>query len=253
MKVLYFTSTGNSLHVAKQIGGELISIPRALKDNRLEFEDDKIGIVFPCYCLCTPYIIQEFIAKVTLKSPYIFAVMTYGNFSADGTGHIKKICANSGIELSYSNEIKMVDNYLPFFEMQQQIDTAGQKNIGQNLQAIVEDIHAGKKQLRHNGVLRKFATIGGQGIYRFTGGNSDKRFIIEESCNGCRVCQKVCPVENISINAKPEFMHRCIECLACAQNCPQNAIQLKKQKSRVRFRNEHVTLEEIITANNQTS
>ncbi len=28
MKILYFTATGNCLHVAKQLGGELLSIPQ---------------------------------------------------------------------------------------------------------------------------------------------------------------------------------------------------------------------------------
>ena len=49
MKVLYFTATGNSLAVAKRIGGELISIPRAMHDGDLSFADDAVGLVFPVY------------------------------------------------------------------------------------------------------------------------------------------------------------------------------------------------------------
>lgn len=47
MKVLYFTATGNSLRVAKEIGGEPLSIPQMIKEGRYEFSDDKIGMVFP--------------------------------------------------------------------------------------------------------------------------------------------------------------------------------------------------------------
>ena len=79
MKVFYFTATGNSLDVAKRFGGELYSIPKVLKGNEFDFEDEKIGIVFPCYAFAAPGIVREFIEKVTLKSPYIFAIMTYGN------------------------------------------------------------------------------------------------------------------------------------------------------------------------------
>lgn len=47
MKILYFTATGNSLAVAKKLGGELISIPQAIKNNQYEIKDDVIGFVFP--------------------------------------------------------------------------------------------------------------------------------------------------------------------------------------------------------------
>lgn len=49
MKVLYFTSTGNNLYIAKQLGGELLSIPKLLHEGRLEHEDEALGVVFPCY------------------------------------------------------------------------------------------------------------------------------------------------------------------------------------------------------------
>ena len=37
MTIFYFTATGNSLAVAKRVGGELISIPKALKDGEYFF------------------------------------------------------------------------------------------------------------------------------------------------------------------------------------------------------------------------
>lgn len=49
MKILYFTATGNNLYIAKRLGGELYSIPKLIKEGKYEFEDEKIGIVFPAY------------------------------------------------------------------------------------------------------------------------------------------------------------------------------------------------------------
>ena len=40
MKTLYYTSTGNNLYIAKQLGGELISIPQLMKKNEFDIEDD---------------------------------------------------------------------------------------------------------------------------------------------------------------------------------------------------------------------
>ncbi|CAG4707272.1 Uncharacterised protein (plasmid) [Enterococcus faecalis] len=43
MTILYFTATGNSLYVAKRLGGKLISIPQMIKENKYEFSDERIG------------------------------------------------------------------------------------------------------------------------------------------------------------------------------------------------------------------
>jgi flavodoxin len=47
MKILYFTGTGNSLAVAKRIGGELLSIPQEIHKKEMTYSDDAIGLVFP--------------------------------------------------------------------------------------------------------------------------------------------------------------------------------------------------------------
>ena len=44
MTILYFTATGNSLYVAKRLGGKLISIPQMIKENKYEFSDERIGL-----------------------------------------------------------------------------------------------------------------------------------------------------------------------------------------------------------------
>lgn len=49
MKIFYFTGTGNSLYVAQQLGGELLSIPQVMKDDRIEIQDEAVGIVCPIY------------------------------------------------------------------------------------------------------------------------------------------------------------------------------------------------------------
>ena len=49
MKTCYFTGTGNSLQVARGIGGELLSIPRLMRQGGIEVKDDAVGIVCPVY------------------------------------------------------------------------------------------------------------------------------------------------------------------------------------------------------------
>ena len=51
MTICYFTASGNSLYVARQIGGRLLSIPKLMKEESIDIEDDAIGIVSPVYVL----------------------------------------------------------------------------------------------------------------------------------------------------------------------------------------------------------
>ena len=43
MKTCYFTASGNSLYVARTIGGELLSIPQLMKREDIILEDDAVG------------------------------------------------------------------------------------------------------------------------------------------------------------------------------------------------------------------
>ena len=72
MKILYFTSTGNNLYIAKNLGGELLSIPQLIKGNAYDFEDDAIGIIFPVFYANAPKIVREFIDKASFKTDYLF-------------------------------------------------------------------------------------------------------------------------------------------------------------------------------------
>ncbi|MBU8902255.1 MAG: EFR1 family ferrodoxin [Victivallales bacterium] len=250
MKIFYFTSTGNGLALAKEIGGELYSIPQALKGKQFEFEDDEIGIVFPCYYFGAPSIVEEFLCKVKLKADYIYAIMSYGNISAGALCEFNKIAKEKGIKISYLNEILMVDNYLPIYNMDRQIAKEPAKQIEKNLSKIISDIKERKQYIKKTCFCKKIFSVFAQKMHAvFVNGNVDKRFRVESSCNACGICEKVCPVDNIKMNDKPEFSHHCIECLACTHNCPQNSIRVKWERSRTRFINKNVSVNEIIKAN----
>jgi NAD-dependent dihydropyrimidine dehydrogenase PreA subunit len=49
-------------------------------------------------------------------------------------------------------------------------------------------------------------------------------------CNGCRMCIMVCPHDVFEIEHKSAVIRRkdfCMECGACAKNCPEGAITVK--------------------------
>ncbi len=254
MKIFYFTGTGNSLYVAKRFEGELYSIPKVLRSNELRYNDEKIGIIFPCYGLVAPKIVREFVEKVTLESPYIFAILTYGNMIANGVGWFTNYAKKNGIFIHYANSLLMDDNYLPIFDVEDQ--KKKQKNIEENLRILIKDISESKEYINKGSVLDAILTSGFQQVTKLLPEyNSPKKFSINDDCNNCGTCIKVCPRDNISIdkehaNSKPIHGDTCEFCLSCINLCPKKAIKLKFEKNPdSRFKNEHVTLKEIIESN----
>lgn len=54
--------------------------------------------------------------------------------------------------------------------------------------------------------------------------------LIEDNCIGCQMCLNVCPhAVFIMNNGKAEIVNKdwCMECGACAKNCPGAAIEVK--------------------------
>lgn len=259
MLILYFSATGNNLYVSKQLGGHLYSIPKVIKEGHYTFSDEKIGIVFPIYELGVPQYIEDFLNKVELKTDYLFAVMTYGKFSGSASIQLQRIAKRNHLNFSYINEVLMVDNYLPIYAMEDQIKTESTKNIDVQIKKIKQDIDHKVTYHKKNNLLIKSLVYAAKkycfpkrdkelGIYNTS---FDHAFNIQSNCIGCGICSKVCPVNNIQINNKrPEFQGTCIGCLACTHNCPQNSIRVNGEQSNVRFRNQNISLKEIIKANN---
>ena len=145
--MFYFTATGNSLYVARAFSTEPISIPQALKDGKLEYEADEIGIVFPDFAAAAPLMVREFVEKARLKAPYIFSVITFGNFAANVADWWDDFCKQKGVASQYINTLLMVDNYLPVFDMNEQVKI--DKHIPENLAQIVADVEARPEFISH--------------------------------------------------------------------------------------------------------
>lgn len=267
--VLYFTGTGNCLYVARQLGGnnaELLSIPQLMKNDIIEIEADEIGLVYPIYGHMPPNMVRQFIKKAKLKADYKYAVLTYGNRKCNAVEIWDDISRQSGVPFDYISTLIMVDNWLPNFDMNEQILI--DKHIPENLAKISADIAARKhwhepvseeERRQHQGFLDWTGIDPEAGFVL----QSEKYFTVTDACIGCGACVAVCPKGNYTLSADGVKMHgSCEFCFACIQNCPQKAIQFAKNENdpflrngeknpNARYRNEHVSLMDIKRANNQ--
>ena len=147
----------------------------------------------------------------------------------------------------------MIDNFLPFFDINQQINSIKDKNIENRLNLIVNEVKEGIKKQENCNKFNKLMSLGGNIIINRILRFIPKLFHISDDCIGCGICKNVCPVSNIiqEKSNKPQYLNKCVGCLSCIHNCPKNAINMKFQKSRKRFRNEGTTVKEIIDSNNK--
>ena len=252
MKIFYYTATGNCLDVSKRIGGELYSIPQLLKENKLEFEDEAIGIICPTYMWSIPRIVVEFLEKAKFKTNYFFAVVTYGNIDGGATNHFVKIAKKNNLDVKYIKSLLTVDTALPLFDIEKQVSKLDKKKTEENLQQIVEDIHNRKTELNIGNSIKATFSDMSYKMQVSMEKNKYKQFKVEDHCIGCKTCSKVCPVNNITMeNNRPKYDTHCIGCFSCTNNCPVNAIRVKHERSKARYRNKNVSVKEIIDSNNQ--
>lgn len=252
MKIFYFTATGNSLFVAKSIGGELSSIPQELLKISEIYEDDIIGIVFPVYGFSLPKIVYKFLKQTKLKAGYTFAVGTYGCMSGKIMNEVQKIAKISGYQFDYIDTILMVDNYLPLFDINSQIEKIPNKKIDENIERIKKNVYNKfiQKELKYKFSDNIMQYVANKAQKYVLPDNFANKYILNDNCTKCGICSKVCPVKNIKITDKVEYGNYCESCLACINICPQNAIHLNNEKSAKRWLNPNITIEEIINANN---
>lgn len=251
MKICYFTATGNSLYVAKRIGGELLSVPQLMKQDSIELADDAVGIVCPVYGGEMPKMVRRFLEKAVIRTDYFFFINTYGMSDSVAVPNAVAAAQKAGLPIRYAASIKMVDNYLPGFEMQNQMDTVGEKKIEEHLERILCDLAERKIAVPAIGPGQKIgmALIHGTMGRMVLKDTEAQGYIVNDSCVRCGICQKVCPADNITVTDKVAFGNHCEDCYACLHNCPKNAIHHKNERSAVRFRNEHIALKEILAAN----
>ena len=249
MATIYcFTSTGNSLYtanrLAEKIGGKVLP----MRGEPAVCEDDVIGFVFPVYFWGLPRMVERFTSRmqITNKDAYVFAVLTCGGPVFGVLGLLKKILKSKNIKLSYGEQIISMSNYIPKNEV------IYSEELQQKIEAQINSI-ADSIKSREVKWIPTFTFLNKLFYKAFPAENCDRYFQIASTCKGCASCQKICPANNIIMEAgKPNFQHKCEHCLACLHNCQACAIDWKNQtQGKKRYINSKVSVGDLIAFNSR--
>ena len=245
MKIIYFTSTGNSLWVARQFTDIPTSIIGLKRSGIYDITDEEaIGVIVPDHVSDLPSPVSEYLKKVSLNAPYKFAIVTCGGNIISTVSQLIRLQ-----QFDYVDSMRMVSNHFTMVSEEVQIMTAPEKHIPEQLMRIVANVKDKVHSIEYPSFLSRIKGAAIRLFFPLLGQNYKRFYIDQTKCVKCGICSKVCPMDNIVYNPWPVIGKECIVCGACRQNCPKNAIRFKGEKDEVQFRNPNVTVRDIIIAN----
>lgn len=247
-EIFYFSGTGNSLYVAKELqrvlpGSRLTPIISLAEDEKIVVNSEVVGLVFPVHGFTLPYTVNDFLQRADLNhSKYIFSVATKGGSPDQVMEEMSKLLRKSGKSLSAHFSITMFTNDCMFkcpydhesfvpteemvSEMRDKIDRRV-KVIGERVRNREQHLEGDEDHKYEVSPLIQNASIL---FLRLLGGrNIEGSFYANESCVGCGLCEDICLANRIEIiDSVPHWAEEiyCHRCYACLNGCPRQAIQI---------------------------
>ena len=245
--ILYFSATGNCKYVAQRIKEdneqEMVFIPEAVQQSRYDFEDKTIGVISPTYNWGLPSIVKEFLRKASIHTDYLYLVATYGTTTGAFGRMADRAIRGKKIDAYYS--VRMPDTWTPMFDLSTpekvaEFTTTTEDEISDLIEKVRSRYHNDRMSPSMPSAV---VSLIAQPLYN-ANVRKTSNLHVEESCIGCGLCAKKCPVQAIEMqNKKPVWVKdKCVMCLGCLHRCPKFAIQYGngKTKEHGQYTNPHV-------------
>jgi len=255
-KIYYFSGTGNSLwsarKIAEIIGGEceLVNIGAEAWKGETIIEADAVVLLFPSYAFGLPLAVRRFAGNAVFKTPYLAAFVTYGSTPGGTLAALARVLKRKSIGAVFLGRIPAVENYIAIFgppkaETEQQRLAMQDEATREAAQCVME---------RRGNRINAFRPLSAFIWLLFSLGTKVfyKRYRVSDDCNGCGICEKVCPVSAVSMREtqgkpRPVFSAKCEHCQGCLNWCPKKAIHFGRLDSHLaRYHHPDISLQDIL-------
>jgi ferredoxin/flavodoxin len=233
--VLYFSATGNTefiaREIAKRLDDECVNLLERFKsqDHSILHSEKPFVICAPVYVCEMPRFMSQYLKEQVFSgSKDVYFIFTSGGYCGISGVLAKSIFKKKGMIYHGHAEFKMPRNYVandayPMLEAEE-IESrisASHEMIG----PVAERIRTGQKlTARHVFLFETIITVPFNPVWcklKLTA----KYFHTTDACIGCGKCVKLCPLNNITLENKlPVWGNQCTHCMACIGNCPTEAI-----------------------------
>lgn len=232
--IFYFSATGNSRYVAERVAAATGDVAASIIERREGLDlaptpGEAVGIVSPTYTWGLPIVVREFLRDLRLDPApgYLWFAATYGTTPGQTGRDAEKILRGCGLTLSARFSVRMPDTWTPLFDLS---DPGKVHRINEAAEPQIDRIIA-KVRARTRGDFmdRKTPVLLSKAVYglEYDSMRRTSHFMVEDSCVGCGLCARNCPVIAIQMRERrPVWVaDRCAMCLGCLHRCPKFAIQ----------------------------
>ncbi len=256
--IYYYSGTGNSLSLAKQLAEKLgntdvISIYTLREDAKVPEEYDRVGICTPTCFIQPPRIVSEICERMEIaRSQKVFIIATAGGGDGFVRHDLKNILSPKTDHPVQTFMVRMPPNHIVGFDAFPDEVVADYLNKAKDAVAqIAEDIKSDAPPEEIQVPDRAELTKSSRSFNSEKGVDRDStacEFYASDACKKCGTCVKLCKNGNITLTAEGVVWGQdCQQCMACIQWCPEEAVRHPNvPEERKHYRNPDITLEEMI-------
>jgi ferredoxin len=248
--IFYFSGTGNSLFVARQLreripGARLIPIAGLLPLKRHASDAEAVGLVFPVHALSVPIAVIRFVKMLEIDdAAYVFAVETRLGIVFNGFGYLAGLLAKKRKRLNARFIVNMPSNDVK----DEHYRVPDREALARNERGVVQQVEGiaaavgerkdhdeadrsylvGHPHGRLGNLLLEKTVVSLLHLSQYLGGVN--YFYHDPKCIGCGVCGRVCLSGKIVMAGDRPVWQKgrlCLMCYACINFCPKEAIQIR--------------------------
>ena len=238
--VIYFSGTGNTKFIAKNIKNKLQEY--GYESDLINIEKDKINpndyksliIGAPVYVDRYPEILLKYMEKYLKNYKGKCMLFTTQASFKDSTSFQHCINRMPDLNITYCTFFTMPNNFYNFMfkksskEEENQLMKKALLKIEKSIKSFLENevkIYPRKK------LTVKMVDKTYKFIFNYYVAFENKKITIDkDKCTKCKLCENSCPVGCIKINEEISFSDNCLFCKRCINGCTNNAFLLKNKK-----------------------